>query len=178
MLKLKAQNARMALYSSHPTPAQAIEAVRALTSHWSHDLSDERLDSIAAVFTRFPHGVVAACVSLDGIANTKIRDTRTGRVETRRFVPSTPEIRDWCNEHLADLHEMAKAGEIVCRPVAAPPSSPERSPPTPEDVARAWAIVNEIKERCRRIEGRLSEEERRVAAGRFLEARGSKTNHR
>jgi hypothetical protein len=169
-LRLKAQNARMVLSSSPPTPGEAIEAAHALTSHWNPDLPDERLDSIAAVFMRFPRGVIAACVSLDGIANTKIKDLRTGKLETRRFVPSTPEIREWCNDYLADQHEIAKAGEIACRPIASPPLSPARRTPTAEEAAHVSRVVDQIRERCNRVLGIPTAEEQRQLAERILEA--------
>jgi hypothetical protein len=160
----------MSLSSSHPTRDQAIDAVRALVSHWSCDLPDERLDSIAGVFMRFSLGVVAACVHLDGIARTKIPNLRTGKLEPRRFVPSDGEIFEWCSEHRADLHEIVKAAEVVDRSIQSSSIAPSRPPPCPKDVAHVWRRVDEIKERCNRILGIPTADERRECAERILEA--------
>jgi hypothetical protein len=107
---------------------------------------------------------------LDGIANEKIRDPRTGRMELRRFVPSNPELREWLNHYTADLHQLAKSGEIAARPIEALPLVPIPEPPTPDEIARVWQQVNEIKQRCNRVLGIPTAEERRECAARILEA--------
>ena len=128
------------------------------------------MQSITQICLRFPLPVCAACVHSDGITNQKIRDLRTGNREVRRWLPSDPEIRQWCNQYMADLYDTVKAGEIAERPIASPPIAPERKPPSPEEVARVWRLVNEIKERCNRVIGIPTAEEQRIAAARILEA--------
>jgi hypothetical protein len=168
-LKLKARSARASLDSPSPTRAEACDLTRALVSHWTHELPDDRLDSIADIWPRFPLPVCEACVGNDGIAYQKLMG-RTGRLEPRRAVPSDPEIYEWCNQYRADLHEIAKAGDIGNRSVESPSLVPARSIPTPEQIAHVWRRVDEIKEGCNRVLGIPTEEERREAAERILEA--------
>ncbi len=169
-LTMRGRRARIDLDSSRPSRNQALDLTRALASHWTQELSDDRLDAITQVWLRFPLPVCAACVHPDGIAATKIRDPRTGRQDIRRFVPSNPEIRDWLDQYSADLHEIAKAGESAARPVASPSIAPTRQPPTPEEIARVWQLVADMRERCKRDLGIPTAAEQREAAERFLEA--------
>jgi hypothetical protein len=141
-----------------------------LVSNWTQDLSDDRLDAISEIWFHFPLPVGAACAHpWDGIAGTKVRNVRTGTLEPRRSVPSNGEIREWCNEYKADLYDIVKAGEGAGRPLESPPLAPTRQPQTAEEIARVWRLVNEIKERCNRVAGIPTEQERREIAERFLE---------
>jgi hypothetical protein len=170
-LQLKAKSARIDLASSPPTREQAIDFTRSLVSNWTGDLSDDRLDSITEIWLHFPLPLCKACADpWTGIVSTKIKDLRTGVLEPRRFVPSNPEIRAWCYDYKADLHDIVKAGESAGRAVASPPLAPPRPEPTPEEVAHVWRRVDEIKERCNRVLGIPTDEERRACAERILEA--------
>jgi hypothetical protein len=159
-------SARVNLSSSPPTLAQAVKLTRALASSYSQELPEDRLNAITEIFLRFPLPVAAACVHpWTGIACTKIRD-RTGRSEPRRFPPSNGELRDWCEDYLADLYKLARAHDVAERhfreiekPVV---------PPSPEEIARVWARVDEIKERCKRVLGVPTLEEQRDVAQSIL----------
>jgi hypothetical protein len=146
---------------------------RALASRWTQELSDDRLDSITQIWLRFPLPVCAACVHHDGIAAEKVRNPRSGRLEVRRFVPSDPELREWCNEYIGDLTETAHIGEIAARPIVSPPLAPELQPRTPEAIAHVQRIVAEMKTRCG-IDGKPTEQERRIRAERVLETAARK----
>src|SRR5258705_2875510 len=86
-LKIKARSARTSLASSPPTRAEACDLTRALVAHWTHELPDDRLDSIAEIWSRFPLSVCTACVGPEGIAYAKLTNWRTGKPEPRRAVP-------------------------------------------------------------------------------------------
>jgi hypothetical protein len=170
-MRSKAKSARIDLASSPPTRDQALDVTRALVSNWTGDLSDDRLDSISQIWLHFPLPICKACVDpWSGIAGTKAKNQRTGALELRRFVPSNPEIREWCNQYKADLHDIVKAGEIAGRSVESPPLAPARREPTPEEIADVWRCVDEIRERCNRVLGIPTAEDQRQCAERFLEA--------
>jgi hypothetical protein len=146
LLKRKSENAKLALESSRPTRPQAIELSEVLASAWSAHLSDARLDGIADMLMHFPIEVGRECTDRwNGIAGTKIRDPNAKRhlrerLEPRRFPPSDPEIRDWCDERMAELWKLARAGEIAERS-RHPPSDPEGEKPTPPKTAEDKAYV-------------------------------------
>jgi hypothetical protein len=147
-----------------------------LVSHWTGDLPDDRLDSITRVWVRFPLPVCAACVHADGIVAEKVKDPRTSRLSVRRFVPSDPEIREWCNQRQADLHEAAKVGEIAARPITSPSLVPEWQQPTPEERAYVQAKLQEYLDHVRRSSGQLTPEQQRERAERFLETAAANAN--
>jgi hypothetical protein len=169
-LILRGKRAHLDLASSPPNPDQAFDLTRALVSHWTQELSDDRLDSITQLWLRWPLPVCAACVHLDGIAAEKIRDPRTGRTDVHRFVPSDPQIRAWLNQRSADLHEMAKVGEIAGRPITSPPLVPEWTSRTAEDRAQVNASLQRYLDHVRRSSGLPTPEEERAAAERFLQS--------
>jgi hypothetical protein len=172
-LKTNRENPKAALDSLLPTLRQARELTTILVSAWSQLLPDERLDAIADLFMHFPFAVGMACADRwSGIACTKIPDMRTGTPQPRRFPPSNGEIRDWCEAHIAELWKLARHDEIVDRPWESSParSEPPKPTPTAEQVAHIWGRVNEIRDRCKRVLGEPTVEERRDVAERILQA--------
>ena len=163
-LRSKSDRAKQALASPHPTLEQARDLTEALRSSWSaHLFTDARLDGIAEMLMHFPLDVGTRCADRwNGIASTKIPDLRTGKLQPRRYPPSDGEIRDWCENYVADMWSLAKAAEIAERPreSSAPTENP-RPPPTPEDLARVWACVAEVRAGRDRVMGQPTEEERR-----------------
>jgi len=170
-LKSKAPSARIDLASLPPTCAQACDLTRALVSNWTQELSDDRLDAVSEIWLRFPLPAGAACIHRwSGIAGTKVMDMRSGRLEPRRFVPSKGEIREWCNEYMADLYEIAKAGEVAGRPGQTPSLEPEWPPPTQEQIDRVRSKAKETIEHLKRASGIPTAEERRQVAECILAA--------
>jgi len=100
-------------------------------SHWTHELPDDRLDSITEIWSRFPLPICTACVGPEGIAYTKLTNWRTGKSEPRRVVPGDAEIREWCNEYRADLHEIARANELAKHSIESPALAPAQRSPIP-----------------------------------------------
>jgi len=128
-------------------------------------VSDDRLDAITAIWLHLPLPICAACAHpWTGIAASKVKDPRTGGFVPRRFVPSNPEIREWCNQYAADLHEIAS------QPFESPAMAPVWPAPTAEESAHVWRVVNQIKERCNRVLGIQTAEDQRAEAERILEA--------
>jgi len=169
-LKAKARRARVDLGSSPPTRDQARELTLSLVSNWG-DAPDTRLDSITEIWLHFPLPVCAACVHpWTGIAASKVKDLRSGALEPRRYIPSTPELRHWLNEFVADLHEIVRAGEIASRPVESPSMAENWPLPSPESVAHVQAKCRETVESLKRASGIPTAEEQRACAERILEA--------
>jgi hypothetical protein len=172
-LKSKSDKAKAALTSPHPTLEQARDLTETLTSAWSDQLfTDHRRDGIAEMLTHFPVDIGTRCADRwNGIASTKIPDLRTGKLQPRRFPPSDGEIRDWCEDYVADLWKLAKAGDILDR--AQMPSSaqskPDPKPPTSEEIAHVWAKVAEVREGAKRVLGLPTLEEQRDRANQLLE---------
>ena len=146
-LRSKSDKARVALASPRPTLEQARDLTDVLASAWgAHLFSDARLDGITEMLMHFPIEIGKECADRwNGIAGTKIRDHNAKRhlrerLEPRRFPPSDPEIRDWCDERMAELWKLARAGEIAERSRHSP-SDPEGETPTPAKTAEDKAYV-------------------------------------
>jgi hypothetical protein len=155
--KNSSEQAKLTLAAPPPTLEQARDLADQLASAWSaHLFTDARMDGIAEMLMHFPIEIGKQCADRwNGIAGTKIRDPREDlkaarpRLEPRRFPPSDPEIRDWCEQRVADLWKLSKACEIAERLRQEPQPEDPTPPKTDEDKARVQAAAAEFIERHR-----------------------------
>jgi hypothetical protein len=119
-LLMKSRSADIALASSPPTISQAINETRSLASCFTGEVGEDRLNAIVEIFRRFPLSIIKDCTDMwSGIACQRVPDFKTGKLGPRRFMPSNSEIREWCEDRVADLTKLAKAAQFADRPINA-----------------------------------------------------------
>jgi hypothetical protein len=166
-LTSKIRSAEIVLASSPPTIADAIKEAQALASCFTQDIPDARLDAVVEIFRHFPLPIIRECTDRwSGIACQRVPDQKTGKVARRRFMPSNGEIKDWCEERVADLTKLVKGVHVEAERKRE--AENVRLPRTPEDVdyvrAKCAATIASLRRAC----GIPTPEEQRKAAADFL----------